>query len=117
MLIKTQKINLSVDNSLTMCLTALKARKYQTKIFAGRLLLCVKRSQQKDCVLTMEILMEAVSHYETKVTIIGKLTGLSLPWELPSEVCDVAESLEAKAQMQTTHPAAFPFDSLQVCIV
>jgi hypothetical protein len=117
MLTRVQRVNLSVDASFALCLETLKAKNYQTTIFGARRLLCVKRSRTADCVLTVEVLIEAFSRYETKLTLNGKLTDPSLQWEVIGDVFNIADTLAENARTQVQPPAAFPLNALQVCIV
>jgi hypothetical protein len=114
---REQRVNLSVDASLELCIQTLKARGYQTTLFGERRLLCVKRSRQDAYVLPIEILLEAFSRYETKITIGAKPSERSLPWESTEEVGALAELLAHQATVDTRQPAAFPLNALQVCIV
>lgn len=117
MLTKVERLNFGVETSLNVCIQALKERNYQITIFGERRLLCVKRSQQKDFVLTLEIVFEAFSRYETNVTLIGKQSERSLAWEVNSEVNEIAAGLNAGSQARNRQPAQFPLNALQVCIV
>jgi hypothetical protein len=89
-------------------------------LFGERRLLCVKRSRQKKHVLSLEILLEAFSRYETKITIGAKSCEGSLPWEsteeTAEEVAELAQLLVRQSTAQTRQPAAFPLNALQVCI-
>lgn len=117
MLTRVQRVNMSADASLTLCLETLKAKNYQTTIFGARRLLCVKRSQTANCVLTVELLIEAFSRYETKLTISGNLSESRLQEEMIGEVFGIADALAKDASSDTHVPAAFPLNALQVCIV
>src|SRR5262245_39657443 len=81
MLTRVQRVKLGVDATLTLCVETLKSRNYQTTIFGARRLLCVKRSQHASCTINLEVLIEAFSHYETKITISGNLSDPALQWE------------------------------------
>ncbi len=116
MLTRVQRVNLSADASLALCLETLRAKNYQTTIFGARRLLCVKRSQHANCVLNIEVLIEAFSRYETKITICGNLSDPSLQWEVIGEVFGIADTLEENAKTQIYQPAAFPLHAMQVCI-
>jgi hypothetical protein len=117
---RVQRVNLSVDASLELSMRLLKTRGYQTTLFGERRLLCVKRSRQKNHVLSLEILLEAFSRYETKITIGAKSCEGSLPWEsteeTAEEVAELAQLLVRQSTAQTRQPAAFPLNALQVCI-
>lgn len=117
MLSHEQRVNLSVDASLELCIQTLKERGYHTTLFGERRLLCVKRSQQAAYVLPIEILLEAFSRYETKITIGAKRSERSLPWESVEEVGALADLLAHQATIDAERPAAFPLNALQVCIV
>ncbi len=116
MLTRVQRVNLSADASLALCLDTLKARNYQSTIFGARRLLCVKRSPYANCVLNVEVLIEAFSRYETKITICGNLSHPSLQWEVIGEVFSIADALGENAKAQIQQPAAFPLHAMQVCI-
>jgi len=117
MLTRVQRVNMSVDASLKLCLETLKARNYQTTIFGARRLLCVKRAQSANRALTVELLIEAFSHYETKLTISGNLSESRLHEEMTGEVSGIADALAENAKSDTQLPPAFPLNALQVCIV
>lgn len=117
MLTRVQRVNLSVDASLTLCLETLKAKNYQTTLFGERRLLCVKRSQTANCILTVEVLIEAFSGYETKLTINGNLFEPVVQWEVIGEVFGIADALAENSKTDAQLPAAFPLNALQVCIV
>ena len=117
MLSRLQRVKLSVDTSLTLCLQTLKSRNFQTTIFGSRRLLCVKRSQQGNCVLNIELLIEAFSRNETTITISGNVSDPSLQWEVIGEVFSIADMLADGAIGEMQQPAAFAVNSLQVCIV
>lgn len=116
MLTRVQRVNLSADASFALCLEALRARNFQTTIFGERRLLCVKRSLHADCVLNIEVRIEAFSRYETKITICGNLSDPSLQWEVIGEVFTIADMLVEKEKKQFAQPAAFPLHAMQVCI-
>ena len=117
MLTRAQRVKLSVDATFALCLDTLKSRNYQTTIFGARRLLCVKRSKQASCVINVEVLIEAFSHHETKITITGNLTDPALQGEVIGEVFAIADQLVDVSRIQTQQPSAFPLNSLQVCIV
>ena len=116
MLTRFQRVNLTVDASLALCLETLKLRNYQTTIFGERRLLCVRRAPQTGCVITVEILIEAFSRYETKITVCANLGDPSLQWEVIGEVLCIADMIGARARNQPEQPAAFPLNAIQVCI-
>ncbi len=116
MLTRVQRVKLSADASLTLCLQTLKARNYQTTIFGARRLLCVKRSQLASCVLNLEVFIEAFSQNETKITVRGNISDPLLQWEVIGEVFGIADTLAESVTNQSQIPAAFPLNSMQVCI-
>ncbi|MCC7531695.1 MAG: hypothetical protein IT342_24540 [Candidatus Melainabacteria bacterium] len=116
MLTRAQTVKLSADASLTLCLKTLKTRNYQTTIFGSRRLLFVKRSQHANCILNFEILIEAFSQYETKITISGNFSEPSLQWEVIAEVFTIADTLMENASTNSQQPAAFPPNPMQACI-
>ena len=116
MLTRFQRVNLNVDASLALCLETLKMRNYQTTIFAERRLLCVRRSPHTDLAITVEVLIEAFSRYETKITVFSNLPEASRQWEVIGEVLCIADMIGDRARYQPQQPAAFPLNSLQVCI-
>ncbi len=116
MLTRVQTVKLSADASLTLCLETLKLRSYQTTMFGERRLLCVRRSLQTGCVITVEVLIEAFSRYETKITVCTNLGDPSLQWEVIGEVLCIADMIGARARNQPEQPAAFPLNAIQVCI-
>lgn len=118
MLTRVQRVNLSVEESLALCLETLKTKNYQTTIFGARRILCVKRSHKANFVVTVEVIIEAFSRYETNLTICGNLSDPGAEWEVIGEVFCIADSLSENARLRShVHtPAAFPLNALQVCI-
>ncbi len=116
MLTRFQRVNLNVDASLALCLETLKLRNYQTTMFGERRLLCVRRSPHTACAITVEVLIEAFSRYETKITVCSNLPDPSLQWEVIGEVLCIADMLGERARYQLPQPAAFPLNALQVSI-
>lgn len=117
MLTRLQKVKLGVDATLTLCLETLKARNYQTTIFGARRLLCVKRAQHAGCTINLEVLIEAFSHHETRITITGNLSDPALQWEMIGEVFSITDQLVETSKYQSQQLPAFPLNALQVCIV
>lgn len=117
MLTRVQRVKLGADATLTLCVETLQSKKYQTTIFGARRLLCVKRSQQAGCTINLEFLIEAFSHYETKITICGNLSDSALQWEVIGEVFGIADQLVENSKCRAPLMAAFPINALQVCIV
>lgn len=117
MLTRVQRVKLGADETLTLCGETLKSKNYQTTIFGARRLLCVKRSQQANCTVNLEVLIEAFSHHETKITISGNLSDPALQREVIGEVFGIADQLVENSKFKAPQMAAFPINALQVCIV
>lgn len=116
MISRVQNINSAIDISMSCCIEILRDRSFQTTFYGERRVLCVKRSCEEGRVVTIDILLEAISRYQTQITITGKLTERSSLSELATEVAQIADILHERGTSVMPQPSAFPLHTLQVCI-